>query len=104
MMLFHPAVAFDQHELLQEQESEVSQVILELEPKPKEVTQSSEFTLAGLVWHGQEASALIRGRAGAWIVKEGDMIDEYLVSEIKASEGEVTLEGIERIVKLRIRE
>ncbi len=88
----------------EELETEIPQVTLEVEAKPKEVTRSSEFTLVSLAWGGEETLALIQGRAGAWIVKEGDLIDDFLVLEIKADEGEVTLEGVEKIVKLRIRE
>lgn len=88
----------------EELEPEISQVTLEVEAKPKQVTRQSEFTLVSLAWGEEETLALIQGRAGAWIVKEGDLIDEFLVLEIKANEGEVTLEGVEKIVKLRIRE
>ena len=88
----------------EELETQISQVTLEVEAKPKEVTRSSEFTLVGLVWGRQEPLALIQGQAGAWIVKERDLIGEFLVLEIKPEEGEVTLEGVEKIVKLRIRE
>ncbi len=88
----------------EDMETQIPQVTLEVEAKPKEVTRSSEFTLVSLAWGGEETLALIQGRAGAWIVKEGDLIGEFLVLEIKADQGEVTLEGVEKIVKLRIRE
>jgi len=88
----------------EDMETQIPQVTLEVEAKPKEVTRSSEFTLVSLAWGGEETLALIQGRAGAWIVKEGDLIGEFLVLEIKADQGEVTLEGAEKIVKLRIRE
>jgi len=88
----------------EELETEIPQVTLEVEAKPKEVTRSSEFTLVSLAWGGEETLALIQGRAGAWIVKEGDLLGEFLVLEIKADQGEVTLAGVEKIVKLRIRE
>jgi len=88
----------------EDMETQIPQGTLEVEAKPKEVTRSSEFTLVSLAWGGEETLALIQGRAGAWIVKEGDLIGEFLVLEIKADQGEVTLEGVEKIVKLRIRE
>ena len=89
----------------EDMETQIPQGTLEVEgAKPKEVTRSSEFTLVSLAWGGEETLALIQGRAGAWIVKEGDLIDEFLVLEIKGDQGEVTLEGVEKIVKLRIRE
>jgi len=72
--------------------------------KPKEVALESEYTLVGLVWDEEKAFATIRSQAGTWIVKEGDLLDEFLVLEIKGDRGEVTLEGVEKIVKLRIRE
>jgi len=90
--------------LEEDMETQIPQGTLEVEAKPKEVTRSSEFTLVSLAWGGEETLALIQGRAGAWIVKEGDLIDEFLVLEIKGDQGEVTLEGVEKIVKLRIRE
>lgn len=90
--------------LEEDMETQIPQGTLEVEAKPKEVTRSSEFTLVSLAWGGEETLALIQGRAGAWIVKEGDLLGEFLVLEIKADQGEVTLEGAEKIVKLRIRE
>lgn len=71
--------------------------------KPKEVALESEYTLVGLVWDEEKAFATIRSQAGTWIVKEGDLLGEFLVLEIKGDQGEVTLEGAEKIVKLRIR-
>ncbi|TET44412.1 hypothetical protein E3J59_05115, partial [Candidatus Aerophobetes bacterium] len=82
----------------EDMETQIPQVTLEVEAKPKEVTRSSEFTLVSLAWGGEETLALIQGRAGAWIVKEGDLIGEFLVLEIKGDQGEVTLEGVEKIV------
>ena len=84
--------------------TQIPQGTLEVEAKPKEVALESEYTLVGLVWDREQAFALIQGQRGTWIVKEGDLIDEFLVLEIKGKEGEVTLEGVEKIAKLRIRQ
>lgn len=84
--------------------TQIPQGPLEVEAEPKEVALESEYSLAGLVWDREQAFALIQGQRGTWIVKEGDLIDEFLVLEIKGKEGEVTLEGVEKIVKLRIRQ
>ncbi len=72
--------------------------------KPKEVALESEYTLVGLIWDEEKTFATIRSQAGTWIVKEGDLLGEFLVLEIKGAQGEVTLESAEKIVKLRIRE
>jgi len=85
--------------------TQIPQGTLEVEgAKPKEVALESEYSLVGLVWDGEKAFATIRSQAGTWIVKEGDLLGEFLVLEIKGDQGEVTLEGVEKIVKLRIRE
>jgi Tfp pilus assembly protein PilP len=88
----------------EEEVAQTPQVALNVEAKPKEVALESEYTLVGLVWDEEKAFATIRSQAGTWIVKEGDLLGEFLVLEIKGDQGEVTLEGAEKIVKLRIRE
>lgn len=76
----------------------------EMEGEP-EILEESEYTLIGLIWDEEEVFALIQGERGKWIVKEGDMIEEFEVLEIKEEKGEVILiRGKEEIIKLRIRE
>ena len=76
----------------------------EMEVEP-EILEESEYTLIGLIWDEEEVFALIQGERGKWIVKEGDMIEEFEVLEIKEEKGEVILiRGEEEIIKLRIRE
>ena len=89
----------------EDMKTQIPQGTLEVEgAKPKEVALESEYTLVGLVWDEEKAFATIRSQAGTWIVKEGDLLGEFLVLEIKGDQGKVTLEGAEKIVKLRIRE
>ncbi len=70
-----------------------------------EISEELEYTLIGLIWDEEEVFALIQGERGKWIVKKGDMIEEFEVFEIKEGKGEVILiRGKEEIIKLRIRE
>ncbi|MCK4418609.1 hypothetical protein KAV79_02275 [Candidatus Aerophobetes bacterium] len=70
-----------------------------------EISEELEYTLIGLIWDEEEVFALIQGERGKWIVKEGDMIEEFEVLDIKEEKGEVILiRGEEEIIKLRIRE
>lgn len=76
----------------------------EMEGEP-EILEESEYTLIGLIWDEEEVFALIQGERGKWIVKKGDMIEEFEVLDIKEEKGEVILiRGEEEIIKLRIRE
>jgi len=77
----------------------------ELEIVELEILEESEYILIGLMWKAGEAFAFIQGERGKWIVKKGDMIEEFEVLEIKEEKGEVILiRGEEEIIKLRIRE
>ncbi len=87
-----------------EAESELGFGLKEVEGEP-EILEESEYTLIGLMWKEEEVFAFIQGERGKWIVKKGDMIEEFEVLEIEEGKGEVILiRGEEEIIKLRIRE
>ena len=87
-----------------EAESELEFELEEEEVEP-EILEESEYILIGLMWKEEEVFALIQGERGKWIVKKGDMIEEFEVLEIEEEKGEVILiRGEEEIIKLRIRE
>jgi len=97
---FVPLITPEEAEVEKEAEVELEEV--EGEP---EILEESEYTLIGLMWEEEEVFALIQGEKGKWIVKEGDMIEEFEVLDIKEEKGEVILiRGEEEIIKLRIRE
>lgn len=73
-------------------------------PKVQEtVTGSSEYSLIGLVWDKEGAFAIIRGESENWIVREGDMINDFMISRIEGEKGEVILMGKDQMVRLTIR-
>lgn len=75
----------------------------EVEGEP-EILEESEYILIGLMWDEEKVFALIQGKRGKWIAKEGDMIEGFEILEIKEEKGEVILmRGEEEMIKLRIR-
>ncbi len=77
----------------------------EAEPKevPMSILEESEYILIGLIWDEEEVLALIKTTTGKWIVGEGSLVDDFLVSEINREKEEVVLIGEKEIIKLRIR-
>jgi Tfp pilus assembly protein PilP len=67
------------------------------------VTGSSEYSLIGLVWDKEGAFAIIRGESENWIVREGDVINDFMISRIEGEKGEVILMGKDQMVRLTIR-
>jgi len=70
---------------------------------PEMVTGSSEYSLIGLVWDKEGAFAIIRGESENWIVREGDVINDFMISRIEGEKGEVILMGKDQMVRLTIR-
>lgn len=77
----------------------------EAEPEeiPKPILEESEYVLLGLIWDEEKVLALIQTDTGKWIVQEGIIVNEFLVSEINKEKEEVVLTGEKEIIKLRIR-
>jgi Tfp pilus assembly protein PilP len=63
----------------------------------------SEYELIGLVWDAKESFAIIQKKDEKWIVKRGDVINNFQVISIEGKKGEVILEQGRRLIKLRIR-
>ena len=68
----------------------------------KVVIGSSKYSLIGLVWDEEGALAIIQAENRSWIVREGDMIDNFMISRIEGERGQVILIGEKQVVKLRI--
>jgi len=69
----------------------------------KVVIGSSKYSLIGLVWDEEGALAIIQADNRSWIVREGDTIDNFMISRIEGERGQVILMGEKQVVKLRIR-
>lgn len=83
-------------------EKEVKLEKEELETR-QTVWEALGYELIGLVWDAKEAFAIIQKRDERWIVKKGDIINNFRVIGIEGEKGEVILEQGHRLSKLRIR-
>jgi len=63
---------------------------------------NSKYKLVGLVGDEKGILAIIQEEKKIWIVKRGDIIKNFVISEIKRDTGEVILIGKDGVIKLKI--
>ena len=72
-----------------------------VEEKPLPVVTQSAYKLVGIAWEGKKSIALIAKEGQTWMVEEGMVVNGLRVLRIQGQEGEVTLVGEDRIIKLK---
>ena len=75
-----------------------------VEEKPLLVVTQSAYKVVGIAWEGKKNIALIAKEGQTWMVEEGMFVDGLRVLRIQGQEGEVTLVGEDRIIKLKMLE